>query len=625
MDRIAVHEPILINTIGHSVGTILFAVFLYLVARDQVGVRLRTGRLPVAAATLALAWNAASLAVIWMLDALLPGAEVVSAVGQAALSLLPAVLLQLALGASGRWICLGGYVLSSAAIALHIGEFVFDEPQLHATALRVATVGFGLLTMIATVALLRTQDAGRQQRTRRLLGTMALFLFALSFTHFGFGFEPQVWHLEVLVHHAGIPLAMFVLLQDFRFVFLDALVRVLASLTVAGAALGIGLWLLHGFGIHLAGNTTSFRSGVLLVGAALGLVGFAAVRQRTQQMLTKVLFRRGDLDLALAELRTHEGMAGDSEYLNWAVERIGAFMDAQPAPADHELSACLLDENLFHPALAGELAACRHLLAELDVEVVAPLRLSQGETRFFLFGRRPGGRPYLSEDLDALGRLMEQVAEHVTHYRDLEMRRLVSQAELRALQSQIHPHFLFNALNSLYGVIPKQATGAREMVLNLADILRYFLQTEKTWIPLEEELEIVRAYLEVEKLRLGDRLQIEIEVEPPALRQQIPMLTVQPLVENAVKHGVARRASGGAVSVQVRLRDERLSVMVADNGPGFPVERESGKGLGVGLENVERRLQLCYGAGCDLEINSRPGETRVGFVAPAALPAEMLP
>src|SRR5262249_54500326 len=155
-----------------------------------------------------------------------------------------------------------------------------------------------------------------------------------------------------------------------------------------------------------------------------------------------------------------------------------------------------------------------------------------------LLGRRSGGRRYLSEDLQALGRATAQVVEQVEQYHETEMRRLVAQAELRALQSQIHPHFLFNALNTLYGIIPREAKGARETVLNLADIFRYFLETGKSHLPLEEELHIVKAYLEVERLRLGDKLKIEIDVEPATLQVAIPVLSIQPLVENAVKHGI---------------------------------------------------------------------------------------
>src|ERR1700739_3984351 len=106
------------------------------------------------------------------------------------------------------------------------------------------------------------------------------------------------------------------------------------------------------------------------------------------------------------------------------------------------------------------------------------------------------------------------------------MQRLVSQAELRALQSQMNPHFLFNALNTLYGTIPRESSSARRMVLNLAEIFRYFLQIDKTFVPLSEEIQIVRAYLEVEQSRLGNRLKMDIQVDDAALDVPIPVLSI---------------------------------------------------------------------------------------------------
>ena len=124
-------------------------------------------------------------------------------------------------------------------------------------------------------------------------------------------------------------------------------------------------------------------------------------------------------------------------------------------------------------------------------------------------------------------RAAAEIAEQVESLRQQEMHRLVDQAELRALQSQINPHFLFNALNTLYGTIPREAAGARRIVLNLAEIFRYFLQTDKTFVPLANEMEIVRAYLELEQLRLGSRLRVEIEVDEAALAVPIPILSVR--------------------------------------------------------------------------------------------------
>ena len=196
------------------------------------------------------------------------------------------------------------------------------------------------------------------------------------------------------------------------------------------------------------------------------------------------------------------------------------------------------------------------------------------------------------------------------------MRRLVSQAELRALQSQIQPHFLFNALNTLYGIIPREAKGARNTVLNLADILRYFLETGKTFLPLEQELHIIKAYLEVEKLRLGDKLNVEIDVDPEALHIPIPILSIEPLIENAVKHAIAPKVDGGLVRLQASLRDGSLHVTVSDTGGGF--QPSDGKS-GVGLENVTRRLQLCYGADAQLHIDSDSTGSSVSFSIPAAV------
>ena len=218
----------------------------------------------------------------------------------------------------------------------------------------------------------------------------------------------------------------------------------------------------------------------------------------------------------------------------------------------------------------------------------------------------------MSEDLLALGRAASLIVEQIEQFRESEMRRLVSQAELRALQSQIHPHFLFNALNTLYGIIPREAKGARETVLNLADILRYFLETGKTFLPLEQELHIIKAYLEVEKLRLGAKLRIEIDVDPEALRVLIPILSIEPLVENAVKHAIAPKIEGGMVRLCARLEQNALHVTVSDTGAGF----SGGAKSGVGLENVTRRLQLCYGADSRIHIESGAQGSTVSFSIP---------
>ena len=167
---------------------------------------------------------------------------------------------------------------------------------------------------------------------------------------------------------------------------------------------------------------------------------------------------------------------------------------------------------------------------------------------------------------------------------------------------------------AVWDVIPREAKGARDTVLNLADIFRYFLETRKTYLPLEQELSIIKAYLEIEQLRLGPKLRIEIDVAAEALTAPIPVLSIQPLVENAVKHGIAPRPDGGLVRIEAR-RDASgvLAIRVRDTGGGFA---KPGTG-GIGLENVSRRLELCYGPEARLEIQSGVDGTEVSFQIPA--------
>jgi LytS/YehU family sensor histidine kinase len=173
---------------------------------------------------------------------------------------------------------------------------------------------------------------------------------------------------------------------------------------------------------------------------------------------------------------------------------------------------------------------------------------------------------------------------------------------------------LFNAFNTLYGVIPKEAKGARQMVLNLADIFRYRLQADRTFVSIEEELRIVQAYLAIEALRLGEKLVAVVNVSPDVMAVQIPLLSIEPLVENAVKHGVAPKAGGGMVRLTVRRDGARVLVEVADTGGGFASSNP--KGAGVGLDNVRQRLRLCYGPDADLAIVSSPVGSTVSFAVP---------
>ena len=566
------------------------------------------------AAALALAWNLASLLV---LGANTPGSvstSITVAIGFSVLSLLPAVLFDLCLQDRYQLLARCGYGLSAVAIGLHVAELFSEGARYHRLGLQLITVGFGLLTCFAAAGFFASLDHTRRGTTSRLVGTMSLFLLAMSFVHLGGGHAAQVWSRELAFHHAAIPLALLVLMQDYRFVLLDAFLRFLANVFLA-ALFTVGVAQAWRLG-WLSQTSTPFRQALLLAGACLLLIVFAMLRGWVQRLLTRLVFRRPDQEPLLHHLKLP--IRDEAEYVLESAAELGRFMGAEASVAPAVEDAKLCDLDLRRPALVGQLSRGRAELEDKGIEVIVPLRFASGDARHVLLGRRSGGRRYLSEDLLALGRAAALIVEQIEHFRESEMRRLVSQAELRALQSQIHPHFLFNALNTLYGIIPREAKGARDTVLNLADILRYFLETGKTFLPLEQELHIIKAYLEVEKLRLGEKLRIEIDVDPEALRVPIPILSIEPLIENAVKHAIAPKVEGGVVRLCVRFESRlgqgALHVTVSDTGSGF--RPADGAKSGVGLENVTRRLELCYGAESRIQIESDANGSSVSFSIP---------
>ncbi len=168
-------------------------------------------------------------------------------------------------------------------------------------------------------------------------------------------------------------------------------------------------------------------------------------------------------------------------------------------------------------------------------------------------------------------------------------------ARLRALQSQLEPHFLFNTLNAVSTLVVEGKNGeAARMIARLSDFLRLTLDSaERPEISVADELEFVRRYLEIEQVRFGERLRVTITASPEALQGLVPTLLLQPLVENAVKHGVLPREQGGNVAVTIARSDGRLRICVSDDGAGLP--QEAGPAAGVGLSNTAARLEELYG------------------------------
>lgn len=179
-------------------------------------------------------------------------------------------------------------------------------------------------------------------------------------------------------------------------------------------------------------------------------------------------------------------------------------------------------------------------------------------------------------------------------------------ARLEALQARTNPHFLFNSLNTVAGLIEEDPKRAEEVLERLSGLFRYALEGSKSdWVRLEHEIAVVRSYLEVELVRLGDRLRAEVEVAPGVEDLLVPPLVLQPLVENAVVHAVAPRSEGGSLKVSVRSNGSRLLLEVADDGPGFGSSKHHGSG--TALDDLRHRLMMVYGPEASLERASADG------------------
>jgi two-component system, LytTR family, sensor kinase len=181
--------------------------------------------------------------------------------------------------------------------------------------------------------------------------------------------------------------------------------------------------------------------------------------------------------------------------------------------------------------------------------------------------------------------------------RAAELEARLAGAKLQALRMQINPHFLFNTLNSIAALVYVDPRGADEMLGDLSELLRRSLESmEEQEIPLEQELEFVGGYLRIEQRRFGDRLKVEQNVPAELMKALVPALILQPLVENAIRHGIEPQRGHGTISLEAKQEGKQLCLVVSDNGKGMPavVPNASGR-RGIGLENTKARLQALYG------------------------------
>lgn len=339
----------------------------------------------------------------------------------------------------------------------------------------------------------------------------------------------------------------------------------------------------------------------LLVEALPHLRG--GLRPNSAKLTARLLYERLSLDAAAVVSR----------------DRILAFVGLG---SDHHRTGSPNITTLTQRALeTGEVArtsdraeiGCPNNDCPLSSALVAPL-VVRGNVVGALKLYHSRGRVIVDRD-ENIARGLSRVFSVYLELAELDARAaLVTRAELEALRAQISPHFLFNTLTTIAGYTRTDPERAHDLIVDFAEFFYATLSQDRELMPLQDELQYIERYLRFEKARLGERLIVEHEVDERALRLLVPVLTVQPLVENAMVHGIGPKRGIGCVRITAHRRDGGFEVAVRDNGVGIAktrqkhlLERGNGVGLGMGLNNVHRRLIGHFGPLSGLQIESRKG------------------
>jgi hypothetical protein len=677
----AINVAGLINLLGYALGIALYLILLAIVLRhpSQGGRTSDSGRggnplslsvngLMLATAVLGVLWNVGALATYGMRGfGFANTSPILSAISLTALGFLPAVVVQSVLlnrlgqtnSKISRTISIAAYALSAVAGALHFYDaFVLGtSPSLWA--LRLLTFGYvGLLVAL----FLSTR---RQEGWKKAIWASALAVFAVSALHLGHhrGGSAETWYTELTGHHASLPLALAILYEDYRFAFADIfLKRALALLTLVAVAFGLYLGVASSL---LAGHGWSeSRSVGLLVGLwVLTALIYPGLRRAANWFVDGVVLRRANystLRTDVAHFLTQHEVSRD--ILDGVCSTLAPALSAheitwsEMGPTDYsEQASGTLESN--HLEVGADAGSGIRLISQdgwpepLTDDYVTLLEGSGSKSALvfvptaeppyyqFNIGKLAGGRRLLSDDIAMLCSVAVSVARRidalrVTHerceqnLREQEINKLATEAQLRALRAQVNPHFLFNALTTIGYLIQTAPDRALETLMKLTSLLRAVLRTEGEFVTLGEELKLIASYLDIESARFEERLRVNIDVPEELLSKRLPSLLVQPLVENAIKHGITPSRFGGEVSICARLdkpfgpegpNAEMLSISVIDTGIGASeIELARGRRRGVGLSNIEERLRFYGGKPASLRIKSTPG---AGTVVELRIPA----
>ncbi|MDM7923770.1 MAG: histidine kinase [Pyrinomonadaceae bacterium] len=608
----------LVNWLGFSVGVALFALLGSMVVRHRGSRYSGSARLLLlATSALGLIWNLGELLVFIFRDfALANDLPFVSAAAYSALGFLPSVVVHSAQNEEGgrSYITYSAYILSTTAGALHFYSAFTGSSVPSDTAQTILTVGAVLLA-----AALFVRYFGETLQ-KKVVWATALLVFALSSLHFVGYREGSSPAIELVAHQSSLPIALVILYQNYRFAFADlflkrAISMILLAAVAFGLYVGVAAPLLRYHESHDR-NDVQAISLILLLWIATALV-YPKLHQLAVWLVDKVILKRTDYD-QLQEEMTRSIQRADSiaEVLDTICSRLAGALTAGTSKwteSDSELSTSGIPSIDFTAERAEFLVPT----AERP-----QYKISIGDFQ--------GGRRLLSDETAMLAAVSLFTARRIDalrvdherceqEFRQQEFSKLAAEAELTALRAQINPHFLFNALTTIGYLIQTSPDKAFQTLVQLTKLLRGVLAKASEFCSLNDEIRLVESYLEIEKARFEERLEVQIDVPEELHNLLVPSLILQPLVENAIKHGISENRNGGTLVIKARKDAGKLTLSVMDTGSGKGAV-EPGSERGIGLSNITGRLHAHYGLEGDLTLKHFPnGQT----IATVSFPVEV--
>jgi two-component system, LytTR family, sensor kinase len=369
----------------------------------------------------------------------------------------------------------------------------------------------------------------------------------------------------------------------------------------------------------LADQTDQWRGPAILGFAVLVwvvIVCYAKISRLSDWLVDRQIFRQTDYQRALKSFR--ESIATQAEpavifqtgetLVRSTLRIVGASIQSS--------------DSCEHAGLVGADHARECLVPIQKGEDLAAfyLAVSPGPGRLTLFNAEID---FLREVCLAIGRRLESIdreKENIeTARREAQLLKQLVEAELRALRAQINPHFLFNSLNSVAALIVDQPQAAEEMIIRLAKIFRHVLTYhDRPFSSVNEEITFLQTYLEIEKVRFGERLQVRFDIQESVKQVSVPTLILQPLVENSIKHGLGPKVGENQLTIRARKQTDYLELTVEDNGVGAGARKKLGdrNSVGLGLRNVEERLQTVYHGNASFSFESEPSGSCARIMIP---------